>query len=62
MLVRTKSRDSPKQFNQNPSEPWHYVFAKMTSQLKQNQCLTPRAPAPIVEDGFDVLVKDSLQR
>jgi hypothetical protein len=51
MLVRTKSRDSSKQFNQNPSETWHYVFTKMTPPLKQNQWLTPRAPAPTVEDG-----------
>jgi hypothetical protein len=51
MLVRTKSRDSSKQFNQNPPETWHYVFTKMTPPLKQNQWLTPRAPAPTVEDG-----------
>jgi hypothetical protein len=51
MLVRTKSRDSPQQFNRNPPETWHYVFAKMTSQLKQNQWLTPRALPPTVEDG-----------
>jgi hypothetical protein len=44
----------------NPSKAWHYVFAKTTSRLKQNQWLTPRAPAPTVEDGYHAGI-DELQ-